>query len=68
LKNESVLRDTKELVGEDLSLSAEKVFVDDIDDLGERAFAILCDLGMVDVSPDPANSDYDHAYDDEYCT
>ena len=68
LKNESVLRDTKEMVGEDLSLSAEKVFVDDIDDLGERAFAILCDLGMVDVSPDPGNSDYDHAYDDEYCT
>lgn len=31
-----------------------------IDDLGERAFAILVDLGLVQISPDPSAPDYDN--------
>ncbi len=37
-----------------------------IDDLGERSFAILVDLGLVNVSPDPKASDYDASQDDEF--
>lgn len=36
-----------------------------IDDLGERAFAILTDLGIVSSTPDPSSSDYDASHDDE---
>ena len=32
----------------------------------ERAFNILVDLGMVDLSPDPDSPDYDNSADDEY--
>jgi len=33
----------------------------------DRAFAILVDLGMVDISPDPEDPNYDSSLDDEYC-
>ena len=39
---------------------------DDIEDPGEKAFAILVDLGMVELHPDPDDPDYDHSDDDEY--
>ena len=35
-------------------------------DLGERAFSILVDLGLIDIHPDPESSDYDHSNDDEF--
>ena len=35
-------------------------------ELGEKAFAILVDLGMVEVSPDPSSPDYDSSRDDKY--
>jgi len=34
-------------------------------DEGERAFNILVDLGMVDLTPDPDSPDYDSSKDDE---
>lgn len=37
-----------------------------LEDLGDRAFSILVDLGMVIVSPDPNASDYDSSQDDEF--
>ena len=36
--------------------------------LGERAFAILKDLGMIKITPDPDDPDYDHSNDDELCS
>eukprot|EP00551_Chaetoceros_affinis_P006210 CAMPEP_0203676382 /NCGR_PEP_ID=MMETSP0090-20130426/24333_1 /ASSEMBLY_ACC=CAM_ASM_001088 /TAXON_ID=426623 /ORGANISM="Chaetoceros affinis, Strain CCMP159" /LENGTH=308 /DNA_ID=CAMNT_0050542909 /DNA_START=446 /DNA_END=1372 /DNA_ORIENTATION=+ len=36
------------------------------EDLGERAFNILLDLGMVERSRDPDDSNYDHSDDNEY--
>jgi hypothetical protein len=33
----------------------------------DRAFAILTDLGMVEMSPNPDDPNYDHSQDDEYC-
>jgi hypothetical protein len=33
----------------------------------DRAFAILADLGMVEMSPNPNDPNYDHSQDDEYC-
>ena len=36
--------------------------------LEERAFAILVDLGMVDLTPDPDDPSYDNTLDDEYWT
>jgi len=39
---------------------------DHIEDPGEKAFAILVDLGMVEVHPDPDDQAYDHSDDDEY--
>jgi hypothetical protein len=33
----------------------------------DRAFAILTDLGMVEMNPDPNDPNYDHLQDDEYC-
>jgi len=33
---------------------------------GERAFAILIDLGIVDISPDPDSKDYDSSSDDQF--
>jgi hypothetical protein len=38
-----------------------------ITDLGEKAFAILLDLGLVQLSPDPDDPDYDHSQDNEFC-
>lgn len=32
---------------------------------GDRAFAILLDLNMVELTPDPEDPDYDHSNDDE---
>ena len=37
-----------------------------IDDIGKRAFAILVDLGMVTINPDPRSSDYNDSHDDEF--
>ena len=36
-------------------------------DSGDRAFAILMDLGMIDASPDPKDPNYDSSRDDEDC-
>lgn len=36
-----------------------------IDDLGERAFAILTDIGVVERTIDPSSPDYDSSKDDE---
>ena len=33
---------------------------------GERAFAILIDLGIVELSPDPDSKDYDSSNDDQF--
>ena len=38
---------------EDLSSEELSKRYADIEDLGERAFQILVDLGMVDITPDP---------------
>lgn len=35
-------------------------------EIRERAFAILYDLGMIEISPDPDSPDYDHTLDDEF--
>lgn len=35
--------------------------------LEERAFAILLDLGMIELSPDPDDPSYDSSQDDEFC-
>jgi len=35
-------------------------------DLEERAFTILYDLGMIEMSPDPDSPDYNHDLDDEF--
>jgi hypothetical protein len=37
-----------------------------IEDLSERAYQILIDLGMVEVTPDPDDPSYDRSKDDEY--
>lgn len=37
-----------------------------IADIGERAFTILVDLGMVSITPDPQSPDYDSSQDDEF--
>lgn len=36
-----------------------------LEDIEERAFAILVDLGMVFVHPDPKAADYDSSMDDD---
>ena len=38
----------------------------DINDPGERAYQILVDLGMVEVTPDPEDASYDSSKDDEF--
>jgi len=35
-------------------------------EIRERAFAILYDLGMIEISPDPDSPDYDHTLDNEF--
>lgn len=35
-------------------------------DLEERAFAILVDLGMVEITLDPSSPDYDNSKDDDF--
>ncbi|KAL3904931.1 MAG: hypothetical protein SGILL_009882 [Bacillariaceae sp.] len=35
--------------------------------MGDRAFAILFDLGMVEQNKDPKDPSYDHSDDDSYC-
>lgn len=35
--------------------------------LEDRAFAILYDLGMIEIHENPNSIDYDHSNDDEYC-
>ena len=37
-----------------------------IEDLGERAFQILLDLGMVEQTPDPSSPGYDSSQDDQF--
>ena len=39
----------------------------EIANLEDRAYALLLDLGMVDVNKNPKDSSYDHSKDDEYC-
>ncbi len=34
-------------------------------DPSERAFRMLVDLGMVNITPDPDAPEYDHSHDDE---
>jgi hypothetical protein len=34
-------------------------------DLDERAFQILLDLGMIELTPDPDSPDYDPSEDDD---
>ena len=38
----------------------------DINDPGERAYQILVDLGMVEVTPDPEDASYDSSKDNEF--
>lgn len=54
--------DTKPTVEE---MSSDKKF-SSIEDPGERAYEILLDLGMISVSPDPSDPNYDNSNDDEY--
>lgn len=54
--------DTKLTVEE---MSSDKKF-SSIEDPGERAYEILLDLGMISVSPDPSDPNYDNSNDDEY--
>jgi len=35
--------------------------------LEDRAYALLCDLGMIEEHKDPNDPSYDHSKDDEYC-
>jgi hypothetical protein len=35
-------------------------------ELGERAFNILVDLGIVELNPDPESKDYDSSADNEF--
>ena len=35
-------------------------------EVGERAFQILLDLGLITLTPDPDDPDYDHSQDDEF--
>ena len=35
--------------------------------LEDRAYALLCDLGMIEEHQDPRDPSYDHSKDDEYC-
>jgi len=35
--------------------------------LEDKAFALLMELGMVQINPDPRSPDYDHSKDDEFC-
>ena len=39
-------------------------------EIGERAFYVLLDLGLIALTPDPDSPDYDHSKDDEFadCT
>lgn len=37
-----------------------------IEDVGELAFAILRDLGMIEITPDPSSPDYDSSRDDVF--
>jgi len=36
-----------------------------IENLSQRAFAIKLDLGIIEITPDPSDPDYDPTYDDE---
>eukprot|EP00532_Pseudo-nitzschia_australis_P017099 CAMPEP_0168256748 /NCGR_PEP_ID=MMETSP0141_2-20121125/6078_1 /TAXON_ID=44445 /ORGANISM="Pseudo-nitzschia australis, Strain 10249 10 AB" /LENGTH=619 /DNA_ID=CAMNT_0008193585 /DNA_START=136 /DNA_END=1995 /DNA_ORIENTATION=+ len=35
--------------------------------LEDRAYALLCDLGMIEAHKNPEDPSYDHSKDDEYC-
>ena len=35
-------------------------------EVGERAFHVLLDLGLITLTPDPDDPDYDHSQDDEF--
>jgi hypothetical protein len=66
---EATRRDDKEDRKEPKSQKEEKELAaryNAIDDVGERAFAILVDLGMVIVSPVPRSPNYDASQDDEF--
>lgn len=39
-----------------------------IENLSEKAFTIKVDLGMIQLTPDPDDPDYDSTYDDEYAS
>ena len=39
-----------------------------IEDLSEKAFTIKVDLGMIQLTPDPDDPDYDSTYDNEYAS
>lgn len=38
-----------------------------MDSLEDRAYAVLCDLGMIEEHKDPRDPSYDHSKDDELC-
>lgn len=47
--------------------AALKKRYDAIESLGERCFAILLDLGLVEQSLNPEDPSYDHSKNDEFC-
>ena len=67
-KIEVAQRDEKEARKQPKSGEEEKILADRYGamELGERAFAILVDLGMVEISPNPSSPDYDSSRDNEY--
>jgi hypothetical protein len=54
----------EESVSKDLSNPSSKYA--EIQDPGEKAYQILVDLGIVEVTPDPEDPSYDSSKDDEY--
>jgi hypothetical protein len=54
----------EESVRKDLSNPSSKYA--EIQDPGEKAYQILVDLGIVEVTPDPEDPSYDSSKDDEY--
>jgi hypothetical protein len=49
-------------IDEEAALAAK---LSEIQDLGDRAYAVLMNLGMISSSPDPNSPDYDPSMDDE---
>ena len=60
-----IIKETKHIIGGTKKKALSRKY-EAIDSLEERAFAILRDLGMIELHPDPSSPQYDNSMDDKF--